>query len=251
MPEVAGLSGRVALVTGGTKGIGLAVVRRLAEEGASVAFCGRSDSEAQRVAQAIGATAVGTVRGYGVDLTVTGACQALVERASADLGPVEILVNNAAAPVYGTILTLTDAEWEHTINTKVMSYVRCIRGVLPSMLQRQFGRIVNVVGLGGERPSPGTVAVGLVNAGILNMTRAVANQVAAAGVTVNAVSPGMTATERRLEEGPDNETAITRIPLGRMLRPEEVAHAIVVLCGDHMSAVTGAWLQVDGGMITR
>jgi NAD(P)-dependent dehydrogenase (short-subunit alcohol dehydrogenase family) len=244
------LDGQVALVTGGSRGIGRAIVEHLAGDNARVAFCSRDGEEAQRVAAAIASATGATVRGYAADLTEPDAAAALVAAVEHELGPLRILINNAAAPVYGDIFAVSDAVWERTIATKLLGYMRCARAALPGMIERRYGRIVNVVGIAGERPNPNSVAIGVVNAGLLNLTRALANQVARHGVTVNAVSPGMTATERRLQEGSDNDPAL-RIPLGRMVEPHEVAHATAILCADGMGAVTGAWIQVDGGMIAR
>lgn len=250
MAGVQSLVGRVAAVTGGSKGIGRAIVERFAASGARVAFCSRHGEEAERVAAEIAAGSGGVVCAYAADLTLPGACAAFIGAVERDLGRVDILANNAAAPSYGDILTVSDETWERTIATKLLGYVRCTRAVLPGMIERRYGRIVNVVGIAGERPAPWSVAIGVVNAGLLNLTRAVACQVARHGITVNAVSPGMTATERRIQEGPDNDPSV-RVPLGRCVLPEEVAHAVAMLCGDEMAGVSGAWLQVDGGMIAR
>jgi 3-oxoacyl-[acyl-carrier protein] reductase len=244
----AGVAGRVAVVTGGSRGIGRAIVERLASDGARVALCSRAADQAGRVASEIAARTGTRVVGYGADLAVEDGAERFLAAAAADLGEIEILVNNAAAPVYGDILALSDHDWQRTIAVKLLGYVRCTRVVLPGMITRQSGRIVNVVGIAGERPSPSSVAIGVANAGLLNLTRAVALQVAPHGITVNAVSPGRTATERRIEEGPP-ETSASGVPIGRWVRPDEVAQAVAMLCGPNMGAVTGAWLQVDGGMI--
>jgi 3-oxoacyl-[acyl-carrier protein] reductase len=246
----AGVAGRVAVVTGGSRGIGRAIVERFAADGARVALCSRDAGQAGQVASEIAARTGASVLGHVADLALEDAAERFLAAAAADLGEIEILVNNAAEPAYGDILALSDSDWQRTIGVKLLGYVRCTRLVLPGMIARQFGRIVNVVGIAGERPAPSSVAIGVINAGLLNLTRAVALQVAPDGITVNAVSPGRTATERRIEEGPPAAPG-SGVPIGRWVRPDEVAQAVVMLCGPNMGAVTGAWLQVDGGMIAR
>lgn len=254
-----GLEGTVAVVTGGSRGIGRAVAEAFAAEGASVAICARD-------AAALDTAATALQSDFGVDvLTVAGdlahpdapgrAVQAAIDR----FGGVDTLVNVAGAAPPGRIEDLTDDDWDAAISLKFMGAVRGIRAVLPHMRARGRGAIVNIGGVAGWQPMPTQLTIGAVNAALFNLTRGLAREAAAQGVRVNTVVPGATETDRfrmlvaRSAEsaGVDEDEARARllaeVPDGRPGKPSEVASAVVFLASAHAQHVNGTVLEVDGG----
>jgi NAD(P)-dependent dehydrogenase (short-subunit alcohol dehydrogenase family) len=254
-----GLEDRVCLVTGSTAGIGLETARLLAEEGARVAVCGRS---AERAEEARAGT--GAALGLAYDLAEPDAPAALVVEVEERLGPVECLVNNVGIAYQRSFEELTDADWEELWQLNVMSYVRTIRAVVPSMQTRGAGAIVNVSSTAGKRPSTGMPDYSVTKAAVLSVSRLVADLYAGDGIRCNAVAPGPTASPAWLADGGLADQAASRSgksreevleavgkgrPLGRLAAPEEIAAAIVFLLSDRASYVTGAAWSVDGGTV--
>jgi 3-oxoacyl-[acyl-carrier protein] reductase len=253
-----GLEGRSCIVTGGSRGIGAEVARALAGEGANVAVIARTEGALNQVA--------GRMRDLGVeamairsDLTAPDGPAEAVAAAIEGLGGVDVLVNAAGASPFGSLDQISDSDWAASFELKVMGYVRCIRAVLPTMRQQHAGRIVNIVGMGGRHATPGYV-LGALNAALLHLTKSVADLVAADGITVVAVNPGLTDTERLRaamdvwagDEGTDPEAyrsryAARNIPLGRFATAEEIGRTVALLASEATSYVTGSALQVDGG----
>lgn len=252
------LSGRVALITGGGRGIGRAVALALADQGADVALCGRTQETLEDTAS--------DLRGRGVrafpiqaDVSELENIQRFVAEAARQAGRIDILVNNAVSSLHAPFNEQTDDHWGHHINVKLMAYIRCAREVLPYMKQQRWGRIVNVAGMTARIVAPLRITNGVVNAGITNFTKQLANQVAPFNVTVNGVHPGTTATDRMkqglsrraadagvsLEEITD--LAISEIPLGRLIQPEDIAGAVLFYCSGLANIITGQSIAVDGG----
>jgi 3-oxoacyl-[acyl-carrier protein] reductase len=243
-----GLHDRLCVVTGATRGIGLATARSLAEEGARVVTCGRAE-----------APGVGEARHIQADLSRPGE----PERVIAEAGDVDVLVNNVGYAEQRDFLEVTDEQWEEVWQLNVMSYVRAIRAVVPAMRERG-GVIVNVSSTAGKRPSTGMPDYSVTKAAVLSLSRLVADLYAGDGIRCNAVTPGPTATEAWLGEGglgdqQAGRTGKTRDevleavgkgrPLGRLAQPEEIAAVIVFLCSDRASYVTGAAWSADGGTV--
>src|SRR5574341_1337035 len=244
-----GIGGRVAIVTGGSRGIGRAVAERLCQEGANVAVCARnreSLKEAERALEAAGGGRVLTVEADLTEPTAAG-------------GRIDILVNNAGAARGVPFDELTQELWLENLQLKLFGYLRMARLVLPHLRRNGWGRIVNVAGLAGLQPSPLSMPIGLNNAGILNVMKALADAEAANNILVTTVCPGPILTERQSRllqdvartkgisfEAAQNE-ATSAIPLRRMGRPEEVADAVAFLASERASYITGSLVILDGG----
>jgi 3-oxoacyl-[acyl-carrier protein] reductase len=250
-----GLRDRVCLVTGSTAGIGLATAKLLAAEGARVAVTGR---DPDRVEQA--KTESGAAIGVAADLSDPAAAERLV----AQVGRIDCLVNNVGEAYQVAFDDLTDAQWDSMWQLNVMSYVRCIRAVLPGMRDAGSGVIVNVSSTAGKRPSTGMPNYSVTKAAVLSLSRLVADVYAKDGVRCNAVTPGPTATGAWLDDGGladqqaarSNNTRLEVIetvgkgrPLGRLAEPEEIASVICFLCSERSSYVTGAAWSADGGTV--
>jgi len=254
-----GLRDRVCLVTGSTSGIGLETARLLAAEGARVAVCGRA---AERVEHARRDT--GAELGVTADLSRPGAPAELLGAVGEALGDVQCLVNNVGEAYQIPFDELADRQWDEMWQLNVMSYVRCIREVLPGMRQAGSGAIVNVASTAGKRPSTGMPNYSVTKAAVLSLSRLVADLYAKDGIRCNAVAPGPTATQAWLAEGglADQQAARTYKtreeviqavgagrPLGRLAEPQEIASVIAFLCSDRTSYVTGAAWSADGGTV--
>ena len=250
-----GLRDRTCLVTGSTTGIGLETARMLAVEGARVIVTGRDRERVERAKEETGANA-----GIAADLATPEAAERLV----AEAGQVDCLVNNVGAAYQAAFDELTDEQWDSMWQLNVMSYVRCIRAVLPGMRRAGRGVIVNVSSTAGKRPSTGMPNYSVTKAAVLSLSRLVADLYAKDGIRCNAVAPGPTATGAWLGEGglADQQAARsnnTRLevleavgkgrPLGRLAEPEEIASVICFLCSGRSSYVTGSAWSADGGTV--
>ena len=250
-----GLRDRTCLVTGSTAGIGLETARMLAAEGARVVVTGRDPERVERVKDETGAA-----DGIAADLSAPDAAGRLVAAA----GQVDCLVNNVGEAYQVAFDDLTDEQWDSMWQLNVMSYVRCIRAVLPGMRSAGGGVIVNVSSTAGKRPSTGMPNYSVTKAAVLSLSRLVADLYANDGIRCNAVAPGPTATGAWLGEGGladqqaarSNNTRLEVIeavgkgrPLGRLAEPEEIASVICFLCSERSSYVTGAAWSADGGTV--
>src|SRR5256714_7784021 len=249
-----GLRDRVCVVTGSTGGIGLATARLLAAEGARVAVAGRDSARVESARQTADA-ALGVV----ADLSVPGAAEAIIGEATTSLGEVDCLVNNVGVAYQAGFDELTEEQWDDMWQLNVMSFVRAIRAVLPSMRGRGSGVIVNVSSTAGKRPSTGMPNYSVMKAAPLSLSRLVADLYAKDGLRCNAVTPGPTATQAWLGEGGladqqgEREEVLAKVgagrPLGRLAEPEEIAAVIAFLCSDRASYVTGSAWSADGGTV--
>jgi 3-oxoacyl-[acyl-carrier protein] reductase len=250
-----GLRDRVCLVTGSTSGIGLETAKLLAAEGARVVVTGRNEERVEQ-ARAESGAAVGVV----ADLSDPAAADRLMSEA----GPVDCLVNNVGEAYQVGFDDLTDEQWNAMWQLNVMSYVRCIRAVLPAMREAKRGVIVNVSSTAGKRPSTGMPNYSVTKAAVLSLSRLVADLYAKDGIRCNAVAPGPTATAAWLGDGgladqqaarsnKTREEVLTSVgsgrPLGRLAEPEEIAAVICFLCSERASYVTGSAWSADGGTV--
>jgi len=254
-----GLRDRVCVVTGSTGGIGLATAQFLAAEGARVAIVGRDSTRVESARQTAGA-ALGIV----ADLAESAAAEAVVGEATTSLGEVDCLVNNVGVAYQADFEQVTDDQWDEMWQLNVMSFVRAIRAVLPSMRGRGSGVIVNVSSTAAKRPSTGMPNYSVTKAAVLSLSRLVADLYAKEGIRCNAITPGPTATSAWLGEGgladqqahrsgKTREEALASVaagrPLGRLAEPEEIASVIAFLCSERASYVTGAAWSADGGTV--
>jgi 3-oxoacyl-[acyl-carrier protein] reductase len=253
-----GLRDRVCVVTGSTAGIGLATARLLADEGARVVVTGRDSERVERARAETGAEL-----GVVADLAEPAAAEELIE-AAVGLGEVDCLVNNVGIAYQAGFEELTDNQWDEMWQVNVMSFVRPIKAVLPSMRGRRAGAIVNVSSTAGKRPSTGMPNYSVTKAAVLSLSRLVADLYAKDGIRCNAVTPGPTATGAWLDEGGLADQQARRSgksrdevlgavgagrPLGRLAEPDEIAAVIGFLCSDRASYVTGAAWSADGGTV--
>jgi 3-oxoacyl-[acyl-carrier protein] reductase len=241
------LEGRVALVTGATGGIGEAIARALHARGAAVALTGRREDELARVAESLGGERVLVAP---ADLADAAAPAALVERVESTLGNLDILVNNAGFTRDMLALRMGDADWNAVLEVDLTAPFRLARAALRGMMKRRHGRIVSVASIVGVTGNAGQANYAAAKAGLIGMSKSLAQEVATRGVTVNVVAPGFvkTAMTDALPEAA-RTTLLGRIPTQRMGAPEDVAAAVVYLASAEAGWVTGQTLHVNGGML--
>lgn len=246
-----GLQGKTALVTGASKGIGLAAARALAAEGARVALVARDPGTLE-------SAVAGITAGGGEALALPGdvSRREEVERVVADvrarLGDPAILVANAGGPAPGHPSQVGESAWEAAVQLTLMSAVRLTLAVLPAMRAQRWGRIVNVTSLSVREPVLNLTLSNALRAAVTGFAKTLSQEVAGEGVTVNNVEPGYTATERMTELYPDEAAAqalVDRIPAGRLARPDEIGAAVAFLASEQAGYITGQSLLVDGGIV--
>jgi 3-oxoacyl-[acyl-carrier protein] reductase len=254
-----GLKDRICLITGSTAGIGLETARLLVAEGARVVVNGRDAGRTEEARAEVGAALA-----VACDLSEPSAADKLVAETTKALGAVECLVNNVGEAYQVGFEEASDEQWDAMWQLNVMSYVRCIRAVLPAMKEAGAGTIVNVSSTAGKRPSTGMPNYSVTKAAVLSLSRLVADLYAKHGIRCNAVAPGPTATAAWLGAGglADQQAAAsikTRLevleavgagrPLGRLAEPDEIASVIAFLCSERASYVTGSAWSADGGTV--
>jgi len=254
-----GLKGKVALVTGGSKGIGKAVARGLAEEGARVAICARTQRELEAAAAELGKVTGAEVFAVAGDLTREADVKKIVDATVGRLQRIDILINNAGAAPGGLLMDLSEEDWQTALQLKFMGYVRCMKAVIPHMLKQGGGRIVNIIGNDGVKPIGIELTPSAANAADLAVTVALAEQYGKYNICINAVNPGPVATERwdyliggiakvrKISVDEAQKRAERSIPLGRICTPEEVANVAIFVASERASFMNGALITLDGG----
>jgi 3-oxoacyl-[acyl-carrier protein] reductase len=255
-----GLTGRRALVTGGSKGIGFAIAAELLAEGASVAICSRTADELKQAADELrhrypAATIVDLV----ADVTDPEQVQTLVTEAAGELGGVDILVNNAGGAHPGNFETLTDDDWRGDLDVKLFSQIRCFRAALPYLRQSETPRVININAVYGKYPDPAFFATTVIRAACLNLNKVLAQEFGSEGVLINSVNIGFVDTPQweniRRRRAPDSSKeeffarlAEQEVPLRRFGSTDEVSGLVAFLAGSRASYITGAVIDVAGGM---
>ncbi len=242
---------KIAFVTGASQGIGRACACELAAAGAKVVLASRSLDALQALADEINGTSSEECRAFPVTLDVSSeeSIKQAFQKATEQLGRIDILVNNAGITRDGLLMRMKRQDWDAVLNTNLTAAYLCIQQALPGMVRRRYGRIVNIVSVVGQTGNPGQANYAASKAGIIGLTKAIAQEVASRNITVNAVAPGF--IETAMTEGltPEvREKLASRIPLARLGQPADVAHAVKFLASDEAAYITGQVLNVNGGM---
>ncbi len=249
-----GLENKIAIVTGGSGGLGRATAHRLAEEGVNVVICGRREDYLKAVADDLSSATGGTVVAVRADVSVAADCDNLIKATLDRFDGIDILVNNAGASAAASFEQVSDEAWQADFDLKVMGAVRMCRGVLPSMRSRGGGSIVNAAISGGKTPLARSLPTTLSRAAGINLTKSMANEYAAENIRVNAICIGLIKSaqwNRRAGDGSVDDLyagMAKRIPIGRVGEAEEYADLVAFLASDRARYITGTAINLDGGL---
>jgi 3-oxoacyl-[acyl-carrier protein] reductase len=253
-----GLTGKVAVLTGGSKGIGYCSALALAREGAKIAICARGQEGLEQAAAALRKETGCEVLTVVADMGVREDAKRLMAQTAERFGKIDILVNCAGSSPGGLLLDITEEQWLTSLNLKFLGYVRAMTEVIPYLLDNGGGRIVNVIGNDGVKPIYWELTPGAANAAGMNTTLALAEQYAPHGILINAVNPGPVATDRwdglekqmakdrNTSQEEAHDLAVKSIPIGRICRPEEVADLVCFLASERNTFIAGALINIDG-----
>jgi 3-oxoacyl-[acyl-carrier protein] reductase len=242
------LSGRAAVVTGSTRGIGRAIAGTLADSGARVAVVGRDRAKAQAVAAEIGGSE--RAQGFACEISSPASVAALIDEAERAFGSVDILVNNAGLTRDNVLFRLKDDDWNTVLDANLRGAFVAIRAAARGMIKRRWGRIVNMASVVGIVGNKGQANYAASKAGLIGLTKSVAKELASRNVLANAVAPGFIETDMTAEMSADARTALTaQIPLERLGTPADIAGMVAFLASEHAAYITGQVFVVDGGMV--
>ncbi len=242
------LDGRVAVVTGGSRGIGRAIATRLAEAGAHVAVAARDARRASETADAL--PGGGKRVGLGADVSVPDQVATMISVTEEALGPIDILVNNAGVTRDGLLVRMGEDDWKAVLDTNLKGAFITTKAVARGMMKRRSGRIINITSVVGSTGNRGQANYAASKAGLIGLTKSVAKELASRNILVNAVAPGFIETDMTAELSEDaRQTLRTQIPLGRLGSVEDVASVVAFLASDLAGYITGHVLVVDGGMV--
>jgi 3-oxoacyl-[acyl-carrier protein] reductase len=242
-------SGRIALVTGASQGIGRACALKLAGAGVAVAVAARNQEKLNELVQQITSTG-GTAAAFVMDVAEEEQIKSAFKAALAHFGKIDILVNNAGITRDQLVMRMKRADWDAVLNTNLTSAYLCTQQAIPSMLKQRWGRIVNITSVFGQMGQAGQANYASSKAGLIGLTMAIAREVGSRNITCNAVAPGFIETAMTSALGEDfKQLAVKNIPLGRVGTPDDVASAVAFLASDEASYITGHVLSVNGGML--
>ena len=240
------LSGRTALVTGSTRGIGRAIAGTLAEAGTRIAVVGRDQVRASEVAADIGANA----QGFAADMSDPASVVALVEAVEGAFGRIDILVNNAGLTRDNLLFRIKDDDWDAVLDANLRGAFIAIRAAARGMMKRRWGRIINIASIVGIIGNKGQANYAASKAGLIGLTKSVAKELGSRNILVNAIAPGFIETDMTAAMTPEARAALSgQIPLDRLGTPQDIAGMVAFLASDHASYITGQVLVVDGGMV--
>jgi len=241
------LSDKVALVTGGSRGIGFSIAQALAGAGANVAVLGRDGAKAAEAAQALGN---GRGRGYGCDVTQVAQVERVVAAVEQEFDRIDVLVNNAGTTRDNLLFRIGEADWNTVLDTNLKGAFLVTKHAARGMIKRRWGRIINIASVVGISGNKGQTNYTASKAGLIGFTKSVSKELASRNVLVNAVAPGFIDTELTRRISPEARDALIKaIPLGRLGQGQDVAAAVLFLASDFASYITGQLLVVDGGMV--
>jgi 3-oxoacyl-[acyl-carrier protein] reductase len=243
------VSGRIALVTGASQGIGRACALKLAATGVAVAVAARNQEKLNQLVQEIKSTG-GAAAAFVMDVAEEDQIKSAFKAALAHFGKIDILVNNAGITRDQLVMRMKRTDWDAVLNTNLTSAYLCTQQVMSSMLKQRWGRIINITSVFGQMGQAGQANYASSKAGLIGLTMAIAREVGSRNITCNAVAPGFIETAMTSTLGEDfKQMAVKNIPLGRVGTPEEVASAVAFLASDEASYITGHVLSVNGGML--
>jgi 3-oxoacyl-[acyl-carrier protein] reductase len=243
------VSGRIALVTGASQGIGQACALKLAQSGATLALAARSQDKLQQLVRQIEA-AGGKAAAFPLDVSDEEQIKSTFKAVIAQFGKIDVLVNNAGITRDQLVMRMKRADWDSVLNTNLTSAYLCTQQAIGSMLKQRWGRIVNITSIFGQMGQAGQANYAASKAGLIGLTMAIAREVGSRNITCNAVAPGFIETAMTSDLGDDfKQNAVKMIPLGRVGSPEDVASAVAFLASDEASYITGHVLNVNGGML--
>ena len=243
------LSGKIALVTGASQGIGRTCALKLAAHGATVVAAARSQEKLDELVKEI-AAAGGKASAFALDVANEEQIKTVFKDAITQLGKIDILVNNAGITKDTLIMRMKRADWDAVINTNLTSAYLCTQQVISSMLKQRWGRIINITSVFGQTGQAGQANYASSKAGLIGLTMALAREVASRNITCNAVAPGFIETSMTSALSDEfKQTALKMIPLGRVGTPDDIANAVAFLASDQASYITGHVLNVNGGML--
>jgi 3-oxoacyl-[acyl-carrier protein] reductase len=249
MTEFLSLKDRVAIVTGGAQGIGHAIVETLARRGASILIADVSIEKAEATAKEIAAKTGRKILAKSVNVTESASVKKMVDSTVQEFGKVDILVNNAGITRDNLIMRMSEEDWDAVLSINLKGAFNCAQAVVRPMMKQRYGRIINISSVSGVVGQAGQANYSSSKAGLLGLTKALAKEVGSRNITVNAVAPGFIETRLTVNLPQEiREVSLKLTPLGRFGTPEDIASAVAFLASDEASFITGATLQVDGGM---
>lgn len=250
MADFMSMEGRVAVVTGGRRGIGLAIVEMLTRRGAEVVMGDRTIDESTKVAEVVSEDCQCRVKAMQVDVSDPDSVNTMIEATLKEFGRIDILVNNAGVTRDTLIMRMTEEDWDFVLDINLKGAWNCCKAAVRPMMKQRYGRIVNISSVSGLAGQAGQTNYSASKAGVIGLTKALAREVASRNITVNAVAPGFVPTALTQDLPADLKDGMMKlIPLGRWGKPEEIAAAVTFLASDEAGYVTGQVLSVDGGMM--
>jgi len=254
------LSGKIALISAASKGLGKAIAMELSKEGANVAICARGRERLYETKEEIEKQARGKVFAYPADITKYEDIKQFIKSTREALGPIDILITNAGGPPAGEFFDFTDEDWQAAFDLNLMSVIRLIREVVPDMKEKKWGRIINMSSISVKQPISNLILSNVIRAGVIGLTKSLSNELAEYNILVNSVAPGYIMTERvknlvkanAEKEGITQDKVLARLTantaLGRVGEPPEIGAVVAFLASEKASYITGQTILVDGGM---